>query len=1020
MNDCMKHSVHFLIAAWLFLTAGLAYANLGLSIEANPDPAEPGEVLQVQLTVTNPDGFDRSGVVLRMVYPVGLQNLSQSAISDGGTCAPSVSNNGRCDATELLSWNLGTIPAGTGVTVSLPPTVDPTLVPGSTILFEPQVEDSTATITNASRSLDIINDRALELLLTEVSQEPVTAGGQLTYQLSYGHTATSAVAPSATLSLPVPAGLSFVSADGGGTLSGGTVQWALGTLVPGQVGERRVIFSVDGGAAAGTVYRAESVLQDTGGQLSRADAVTRVEAPAPLQLMIEANPNPAEPGEVLGVELTVTNSSFFDRADVVLQMRYPVGLQNLSQSAISDGGTCVPSVSNNGRCDATELLSWNLGTIPAGTGVTVSLPPSVNISAVPGSLIAFGARVTDSSGSSTQASEVVEVINDRALELLLTEVSQEPVTAGGQLTYQLSYGHTATSAVAPSATLSLPVPAGLSFVSADGGGTLSGGTVQWALGTLVPGQVGERRVIFSVDGGAAAGTVYRAESVLQDTGGQLSRADAVTRVEAPAPLQLMIEANPNPAEPGEVLGVELTVTNSSFFDRADVVLQMRYPVGLQNLSQSAISDGGTCVPSVSNNGRCDATELLSWNLGTIPAGTGVTVSLPPSVNISAVPGSLIAFGARVTDSSGSSTQASEVVEVINDRALELVLSEAVLDPALPGNNQTYVLNWGYSDSSSQAAGTTLELGVPQGLTFVSADAGGVLSGDKVQWTLGTLGKLEPGQVGERSVTFNVNAGVTNGTLARVEATMTTGSGQLVRADAVTRFESETPLNVTVDATANPSLPGDTLSVALTVTNSSFFDRADVVLQMRYPVGLQNLSQSAISDGGTCVPSVSNNGRCDATELLSWNLGTILAGGTVTVNLPPVINAIPNISKGQQIEFVAWVGDSVDRSRAIDVVGVGYGDTDGDGVLDNVDNCIEDKNPGQQDTNGDDFGNRCDPDLNGDLRIDFADLAILKSQFFATGPNMDADLNSDDRVDFADLAIMKSKFFGAPGPSAVAP
>ena len=739
-------------------------------------------------------------------------------------------------------------------------------------------------------------------------------------------------------------------------------------------------------------------------------------AHANLGLSIEANPDPAQPGEVLHIQLTVTNPDGFDRSGVVLRMVYPVGLQDLPHAAISDGGTCIASVSNNFRCDATELLSWNLGTIPAGTGVTVNLPPTVDVSIVPGSLIEFTARVTDSVGSHVAASEVVEVINNRALQLLLTEVSQEPVTAGGQLIYQLSYGHTATSAVAPGATLSLSVPAGLSFVSADGGGTLSGGTVQWSLGTLVPGQVGERRVVFNVDGGVAAGTAIQAEAVLQDTGGQLSRADEVTRVEDPAPLQLAIEANANPAQPGEVLGVELTVTNSSFFDRAGVVLQMRYPVGLQDLPHAAISDGGTCIASVSNNFRCDATELLSWNLGTIPAGTGVTVNLPPTVDVSIVPGSLIEFTARVTDSSGSGTQASETISVVNDRTLELALSEVVLDPAIPGDNVTYVLNWGYSDSSNQAAGTTLELSVPQGWTFVSADASGVLSGVKVQWTLGTL---EPGQVGERSVTFNVDTGVSNGTLTRVEAIMTAGSGQLVRADAVTRFESETPLSVTVDATANPSLPGDTLGVVLTVTNSSFFDRAGVVLRMRYPVGLQVLSHAAISDGGTCTASVSNNFRCDATELLSWNLGTILAGDTVTVNLPPVVNTIVNISKGQQIEFTAWVEDSVDRSRVIDVVGIGDAapiieDTDGDGVPDSVDNCIEVVNPLQQDTSGDGFGNHCDPDLNNDNRVDFADLAILKSVFFRQ--NDDADFNVDGKVDFADLAIMKAMFFSPPGPS----
>ena len=39
------------------------------------------------------------------------------------------------------------------------------------------------------------------------------------------------------------------------------------------------------------------------------------------------------------------------------------------------------------------MLSWNLGALPAGTGVTVNLPPRVAASAAAGSLILFEARV---------------------------------------------------------------------------------------------------------------------------------------------------------------------------------------------------------------------------------------------------------------------------------------------------------------------------------------------------------------------------------------------------------------------------------------------------------------------------------------------------------------------------------------------------------------------------------------------------------------------------------------------------
>ena len=105
------------------------------------------------------------------------------------------------------------------------------------------------------------------------------------------------------------------------------------------------------------------------------------------------------------------------------------------------------------------------------------------------------------------------------------------------------------------------------------------------------------------------------------------------------------------------------------------------------------------------------------------------------------------------------------------------------------------------------------------------------------------------------------------------------------------------------------------------------------------------------------------------------------------------------------------------------------DRDGDGEADVTDNCLDVANgpllpasPGksQRDTDGDGYGNACDPDFNGDGVVNFADLATLKASFFKTGADLVTDLNGDGVVNFADLAILKARFFKAPGPSALAP
>jgi hypothetical protein len=99
-----------------------------------------------------------------------------------------------------------------------------------------------------------------------------------------------------------------------------------------------------------------------------------------------------------------------------------------------------------------------------------------------------------------------------------------------------------------------------------------------------------------------------------------------------------------------------------------------------------------------------------------------------------------------------------------------------------------------------------------------------------------------------------------------------------------------------------------------------------------------------------------------------------------------------------------------------------GDLDGevDGVPNGFDNCLEIQNPDQRDTNGDVIGNRCDPDLDNDGIVNFADLSLLQLVFFTQGPDLDEDFNGDAVVNFLDLSIMKQFLFLPPGPSGLLP
>ncbi|NNF17054.1 MAG: hypothetical protein HKN70_09920 [Gammaproteobacteria bacterium] len=95
------------------------------------------------------------------------------------------------------------------------------------------------------------------------------------------------------------------------------------------------------------------------------------------------------------------------------------------------------------------------------------------------------------------------------------------------------------------------------------------------------------------------------------------------------------------------------------------------------------------------------------------------------------------------------------------------------------------------------------------------------------------------------------------------------------------------------------------------------------------------------------------------------------------------------------------------------------DVDEDGVDDSVDNCTLIPNAAQIDTNGDGYGNACDPDLDNNGIVNFTDVSLW-APLFNTVTSGDADFNGDGVANFGDFAIFSDYFLEPPGPSALAP
>ncbi|GMR21145.1 MAG: hypothetical protein BMS9Abin36_1744 [Gammaproteobacteria bacterium] len=263
--------------------------------------------------------------------------------------------------------------------------------------------------------------------------------------------------------------------------------------------------------------------------------------------------------------------------------------------------------------------------------------------------------------------------------------------------------------------------------------------------------------------------------------------------------------------------------------------------------------------------------------------------------------------------------------------------------------------------------------------------------------------------GDRLMAFDTTLTLGGITLRRGDVARFDGSNYTLEFDA--RAQGVPP-GAWVDALASD---GTDLFLSFNTTvllSGETFDDADLVQVM--PTGFVRYFDSALAGVPIAMDLDAADVAANGVVYVSFDTGGTLGG--VDFADEDMLRYDPGTT-GWALEYD---GDALhaDWSAAdLDALSL-VGDSDNDGILDTADNCILHSNPDQRDTNADGFGNRCDPDLNNDLKIDFADLAELKSVFFTT--DADADLNGDSRVDFADLAIQKQMFFGPPGPSSQAP
>jgi uncharacterized repeat protein (TIGR01451 family) len=301
----------------------------------------------------------------------------------------------------------------------------------------------------------------------------------------------------------------------------------------------------------------------------------------------------------------------------------PGGITSFSESSTTDGSNV--SCPGFGTCEFGEKLVWTVGELEAGQSKTLLFETGAAGGATAGDLQRFRGVASASRGEQQVFAANYGIDASPVMALGLAG-DPGPVAAGAEYVYRLDYG---ALGGADDATLRLELPAGVTFQSATGGGTESGGIVTWNLGALNPGDGGERTVTVTVDGSLPNGALLQARATLDsgDSAEQPVRASYTLAVRSSVLALRVIRVSP-PVQPSAPVDYTIEIVNNGGLTLTNPVLRFILPGGIISFSESSTTDGS----NVSCPGpTCDFGEKLVWTPGDLIAGGQRTLQFSTTV-----------------------------------------------------------------------------------------------------------------------------------------------------------------------------------------------------------------------------------------------------------------------------------------------------------------------------------------------------------------------------------------------------
>jgi uncharacterized repeat protein (TIGR02543 family)/uncharacterized repeat protein (TIGR01451 family) len=711
--------------------------------ETNIDgqPVEAGQILTYKIHYKNTTGKTAE---IKITDTIPEHTAFQSA------------DNGGTESGGVVTWN-ATLENNEEITVSFTVKVDDD-VNGATLSNTGNVEDTTNDfnidtnpVENPPTPTDPTKDVFKEGDLTQsIDGQTVQAGDKLVYQITYTNTTGEDV--TATIKDTIPSNSEFVSADNGGTESGGVVTWTKQVANGDSV---TVSFTVKVKENNGTALKNKADVND-GSNDYTTNEVT--------------NPTPTEPEKDVFKEGELTQSIDGQEVQAGDKLVYQITYTNTTGEEVTATiRDTIPANSefvsaDNGGTESGGVVTWTK-TVADGDSVTVSF--TVKVKENNGTALSNKADVNDGHNDYT-TNEVenptpTEPEKDVFKEGNLTQsIDGKEVQAGDKLVYKITYTNTTGEDV--TATIRDTIPANSEFVSADNGGTESGGVVTWTKQVTNGDSV---TVSFTVKVKENNGTALNNKADVND-GHNDYTTNEVT--------------NPTPTEPEKTVFTGGSTTNIDG-ELVQPEQELTYKIKYTNTTgedvtvtiTDSIPEYTTYVTdSVSEGGEYDPTsKTVKW-IKSVDKGKSVEVSFKVKVDKN-VNGSVVSNESTVNDGNNSYTT-NEVKNPTPTEPVKDVFKSSdtttSIDGKLVRKDEVLLYKITYTNTTGEDVTATITDEIPDNCTYVydSAGDGHYSASDRtITWT------KQVANGDSVTVSFMVQVDADNGVTLKNDATVNDGS-----------------------------------------------------------------------------------------------------------------------------------------------------------------------------------------------------------------------------------------------------